>query len=82
MHAMERLIERRENPDIIKAALEEFDLNFVNEIVFGRLKPKEEFEIQTFHGKACGIVSDTGIPIVRTWIRIPALNQNKGIKGD
>jgi hypothetical protein len=75
MHAMERLIERRSNPDVIKLAIEEFDLDFVNTVAFGKLLPQEEFVIGTVHGKACGIVNESGVHIVRTWIRIPGKSE-------
>ena len=75
MHAMERLMERRYDADLVRLARDEFDMDFVSTLVFGkdgkRPSVNEEFKIRTTHGWACGIVSETGLPIVRTWIHKP-----------
>ena len=75
MHAMERLLERRCDTELIQLAREEFDMTFVNTMVFGEtgtpLAPNDEFRVRTLHGSACGIVSELGVPIVRTWIHKP-----------
>jgi hypothetical protein len=75
MHAMERLMERRHDADLMRLAHAEFDTQFLAEIGLNteasKLPIKEEFRIRTTHGLACGIVSETGLPIVRTWISRP-----------
>lgn len=73
MHAMERLLERREDVDLIRLAQEEFNMNFVSRVVFGvngvRLGVNETFDIQTHSGSARGIVGEDGVPVVKTWIK-------------
>lgn len=75
MHAMERLMERRRDTDLIRLARDEFDLDFISKIVFGengdRLSACEDFEIKTRNGWARGIVGDNNVPVVKTWIHKP-----------
>ena len=76
MHAMERLIERRRDTDLIRLARDEFDVDFVKKILLNEsgspLLPNDEFKIKTLNGWACGIVDpENGIPTVRTWINKP-----------
>lgn len=72
MHAMERLMERRRDTALIQLAGIEFDMGFIRKMVFGEngspLVAKVEFEVKTTHGRACGIVSESGVPVIRTWI--------------
>jgi hypothetical protein len=77
MHAMERLMERGRDTDLFRLAHAEFDKSFLAEIGLNqdasKLPINEEFRIKTPHGFACGIVSEKGIPIVRTWIHRPGI---------
>jgi len=76
MHAMERLLERRRDTDLIRLARDEFDVEFIKNLLFSAngppLLPNEEFKVKTKNGWACGIVDPGyGIPTVRTWIHKP-----------
>jgi len=76
MHAMERLIERRRDTDLIRLARDEFDVEFVKNLLLSEkgppLLPNEEFKVKTRNGWACGIIDpEYGIPTVRTWIHKP-----------
>lgn len=77
MHAMERLMERRENTALLAVAREEFDLAFVHQLIgFGKKQTDiwagHEARLVTRNGWACGVF-DPALHtfVVKTWIHEP-----------
>jgi hypothetical protein len=75
-HAMERLLERRRDVDIMKILSEEFDWNFVSSVqkklkdLDSRPQDTFEFKMTTGSGGTACFVKDPGIPLlITTWYK-------------
>lgn len=70
-HAMERLLERRKDARLSVLLVEEFNMDFIGDILEFLVQSTDgtEFKIRTENGWACGLMQES-VPTVLTWYPI------------